>query len=680
MAIPTHGALFITNPRPAMKLLNNPAKNKLVAKYLGWSISDVKKLKRANSRNGERGYDEFERMFQKAGGDAALRRMRKADKSAGKKRAAAYKAKGRKKPAKKGYSVLTTKTGAKQYRKDGKLISKAAYMRRKKPAAKKPAKKGYSVLTTKAGHKQYRKDGKLISKAAYMRRKKPAAKKPAAKLNNHQKYVKKLRPLGYSMLEIGAYYRLHGGKLSALKNVKAKSSFKKVRKAPARKKPAASKAKKARPTSGYRKLQTKRGMRYMKDGKFISKAAYNRAVGASGSRAKAKVSAKASRTALVHPGALQRLIKGYGVRVGHAKYKEMYGDNRMIGNPFGGLALRRNGRKNPMVLGLLSRATSMISRIPVIGPRVAPFAAPLGLAALGTTANFFLMRSLGPKIPEFTGYVGGLLGKEEMGYTVGSYAQKMGYTLGGVAIFTGLSAISRYFPKMMAQKDAMALGLSALGSGAAIDMYAFLMARSTGMSDGMDYESEAALNGLAYTGGNLNGLAYTGGNLNGLAYTGGNLNGIASSPESAYGAVAMIDAAYSGPDFTSHEGQALLAGPNAWFRRFGMPARRVGGRGGPGSSAGQLGHRWGWLIRLIGFERVRMIAAMAPAQRLQVLDKLRNQAQATVDSGDYSGLAYTGGNLNGLAYTGGNLNGAHAAGGAGGPSGYGALAYVGGAL
>lgn len=143
MAIPTHGALFITNPRPAMKLLNNPAKNKLVAKYLGWSISDVKKLKRANSRNGERGYDEFERMFQKAGGDAALRRMRKADKSAGKKRAAAYKAKGRKKPAKKGYSVLTTKTGAKQYRKDGKLISKAAYMRRKKPAAKKPAAKKY---------------------------------------------------------------------------------------------------------------------------------------------------------------------------------------------------------------------------------------------------------------------------------------------------------------------------------------------------------------------------------------------------------------------------------------------------------------------------------------------------------------------------------------------------------
>jgi hypothetical protein len=42
--------------------------------------------------------------------------------------------------------------------------------------------------------------------------------------------------------------------------------------------------------------------------------------------------------------------------------------------------------------------------------------------------------------------------------------------------------------------------------------------------------------------------------------------------------------------------------------------------------AGQPGHRWGWLIKLIGFSRFQAIAALPPKKRLSVLKKMRASA------------------------------------------------------
>ena len=93
--------------------------------------------------------------------------------------------------------------------------------------------------------------------------------------------------------------------------------------------------------------------------------------------------------------------------------------------------------------------------------------------------------------------------------------------------------------------------------------------------------------------------------------------------------------------------------------------------------AGRRGHRWAWLVKLIGFDRTARLATMPPKKRCAIIAKLRREAMALVDrkSNDMNGLAYTGGQLNGLAYTGGQLNGLAYTGGQ-----LNGLAYTGGQL
>ena len=87
------------------------------------------------------------------------------------------------------------------------------------------------------------------------------------------------------------------------------------------------------------------------------------------------------------------------------------------------------------------------------------------------------------------------------------------------------------------------------------------------------------------------------------------------------------DAAYSGPDFSADEGQALMDGSTAWFRKYGRsPVRATGVRGSMSRHAGRAGHRWGWLIKLVGMDKAAQIAALPPEKRLQVIAALRQQA------------------------------------------------------
>jgi hypothetical protein len=94
-----------------------------------------------------------------------------------------------------------------------------------------------------------------------------------------------------------------------------------------------------------------------------------------------------------------------------------------------------------------------------------------------------------------------------------------------------------------------------------------------------------------------------------------------------YGQATLGDAYYSGADFSVEEGQALLNGQRGWGRRFGRPTRRTKKTAGSASHmAGIRGHRWGWLIKMIGFQRAAAIASMPPKRRLNVLKALRQGA------------------------------------------------------
>jgi hypothetical protein len=112
--------------------------------------------------------------------------------------------------------------------------------------------------------------------------------------------------------------------------------------------------------------------------------------------------------------------------------------------------------------------------------------------------------------------------------------------------------------------------------------------------------------------------------------------------ERMYGDAQMADAAACGADFSPEEGQALIAGPAAVLSVAGAPSVSQGHRvaNGPYSRfAGQRMHRWGWLIKAVGYERARKIAMMQPSQRLKVLAQLRQQAMAAVDAAGYGAVA-----------------------------------------
>jgi len=116
----------------------------------------------------------------------------------------------------------------------------------------------------------------------------------------------------------------------------------------------------------------------------------------------------------------------------------------------------------------------------------------------------------------------------------------------------------------------------------------------------------------------------------GGVYAGGTMDyGAACASE--YADAMAGDAQYSGADFSAAEGQALMNGPAAWMKRFGKPPKRATGiRSAVSRHAGKEGHRWGWLIKLVGMEKAKQIAALPPEKRLAVIDGLRKQAVASL--------------------------------------------------
>ena len=112
----------------------------------------------------------------------------------------------------------------------------------------------------------------------------------------------------------------------------------------------------------------------------------------------------------------------------------------------------------------------------------------------------------------------------------------------------------------------------------------------------------------------------------GGVYAGGTMDyGAACASE--YADAMAGDAQYSGADFSAAEGQAFMDGPAAFMKRFGKPTKRATGiRSSVSRHAGKEGHRWGWLIKLVGMEKAKQIAALPPERRLQVIDSLRKQA------------------------------------------------------
>jgi hypothetical protein len=265
---------------------------------------------------------------------------------------------------------------------------------------------------------------------------------------------------------------------------------------------------------------------------------------------------------------------------------------------------RRNGLaiRNPMSAGIFAKAQSIVGKIPIVGKWIAPIAVPAAAAALIVGGVHFALQLGVPYIPAM----------------VAPYVAPIGYTVGGAV----LSLLVAFIPASIlspASKKAIA-GLAIVGGGAV---------------DGIRYLTGPSAPAIAGLG--------AGGGLWQLA--GDDSDPDAQAVRQRYADASLFDAQASGTDFDAAEGEALLSGARGWAARFPVAMRQSRTLShGASRHAGEHGHRWGWLINSVGFQRTAAIAQMPARQRLPLIAQLRKGAVATaqeqVSSGSYGATIF----------------------------------------
>ena len=243
---------------------------------------------------------------------------------------------------------------------------------------------------------------------------------------------------------------------------------------------------------------------------------------------------------------------------------------------------------------------------------------------------------------------------------VGEYVARAGeaapYTITGFlagTVVAGIGAALNVSPALYGPAAVLALG-----SGIVMDtVSAYDQMGAGGDKAGIVY------NGLAY-----NGIAYSGVAVTNPSYGSADAQAVMAE----YGDAMESDAAMSGDDFDDAEGQALMNGPRAFFARFGHPARVASrARSAYSRHAGKQGHRWAWLIKLVGFDKAAEIASLPPERRLSVIASLKSQALRSLPA---LMAQQNTGTTGSSPYSMGASSGSQ---GADGSSGYGAIVYAG---
>jgi hypothetical protein len=296
---------------------------------------------------------------------------------------------------------------------------------------------------------------------------------------------------------------------------------------------------------------------------------------------------------------------------------------------------RRGGKKvvRRNALGAFSNqftapVEGLARKIPVVGNALAGYVSPILVGVAVGAVHYGAMKGLG-MIPGAKNVLRAI--------------SPVKFTVQGALVATALN----YLPVGSKElRNQVAAG--ALLVGGALDIYRFLSDKVGDLGDldldGDDEseydgaDDEAEYDGLALT--DMSGLALT--DMSGLALTdnAGFGDGMAYDvvPFAKAGAVdysgaSLADAYYAPADLSVQEGQAALMGPKAWHQTFGdAPVQAINYNGqGVSSLAGRPGHRFGWLICLVGWDRFAKIAALSPEKRVALLDQIKAQAIATVE-------------------------------------------------
>lgn len=374
-----------------------------------------------------------------------------------------------------------------------------------------------------------------------------------------------------------------------------------------------------------RAFDVARGFRHT-TGKAAEGAKEKRDWGAAG---KLKMQAKTSAKGKMVEKTLSQILGMPGMytkaTVDEARVKYQAAGGTIKANPFSGLgdlALVSNPGSG---IALLDSVEGAVAKVPVVGEYVAPVIGPVALGALGFGAHFVLVPRLRPYLPagfaqdwaaSIIGALGGVAALAVYKMTDNQATRSAALAVGGTVAATGIILdLNKKYGGNLGGHDDYGVSPVPEGLGAvALENPSFgaVALENPGMFGAVALENPGMFG---------DGMAYQ------LSPVGFGFDGEVSALQNAYGRASHADAYYSGPDFDSAEGEALLSGAGEFGRAAGpVPRLAAGQRKHHSEFAGRRFHRWAWLIKLVGFQNAQQIAALPPEERLKVLDSLRKQA------------------------------------------------------
>ena len=289
------------------------------------------------------------------------------------------------------------------------------------------------------------------------------------------------------------------------------------------------------------------------------------------------------------------------------------------GNPFNGLgdlALV----SNPSGIALLDSVEGAVAGVPVVGEFVAPLVTPAALGAAAFGVHFFAVPYVEKYLPDAA---------KPFAYTIGG--SLVGVASGVVAAKASDSTVRNAAALVGGAAVAIGVGLDLFrkfggGSTAGDDDFGAVALENSGMFGAVALENRGSLGAVALENSGMfgDGMAYQ------LAPVSLGFDGEVSALQGAYGRASLADAYFSGPDFDAAEGEAMLNGASEFGRTAGsVPYGAAGAKKHHSALAGRRFHRWGWLIKLVGFQNAQQIAGLPPEERLKVINALRKQALST---------------------------------------------------
>lgn len=106
---------------------------------------------------------------------------------------------------------------------------------------------------------------------------------------------------------------------------------------------------------------------------------------------------------------------------------------------------------------------------------------------------------------------------------------------------------------------------------------------------------------------------------------------MAGAHDSLYGDASVADAKACTCVMMPDEVAAAKAGKMAYIRKFGTSPRNLkSGQSLMSRHAGRPGHRYGWIVKMLGFENFQKIASLPPKKRESVISQLQQQAIAAI--------------------------------------------------